>query len=295
MKCPIVTIPNPELFSFKESLWFLDRNLDDCMHRVLGDYVRKLIVVEGNPVLIQISGTDQAIKIQILFGTTSKAQLITEYVIEWLDLDRNIKPFYTLLKKDRDLSPMVKTFYGFHMVGIPDLFEALCWCVMCQQINLDFAYRIKRRFVEEYGHSVIYNNEKYYLFPEPSVIRELSVNELKALQLTGRKSEYILGIAQMMHEGLLSKQILHDLENETQMLQKLKSIRGVGDWTANYALMKCIRTMNCIPYGDVGLNNALHSFKGIEKKNNRESIDALFNHFVGWKTYLVFYLWRSLR
>lgn len=295
MKHEVITIPSPDPFNFNESLWFLDRNLDDCMHRVSGDYVRKLIVVESEPILIQVSGNNQAVKIEILYGNVAKTQLVSDYVTEWLDLDRNIKPFYVLIKKDKELVPLIKAYAGFRMVGIPDLFEALCWCVMGQQINLDFAYRIKRRFVEQYGLSVTYDHEQYYLFPEEEVIKEVSIDELRSFQLTVRKSEYILGIARLMHEGLLSKQLLLDLENEEQMLQKLKSIRGIGDWTANYALMKCIRAMNCIPYGDVGVNNALFSLKGIEKKDNRLSVDALFSHFTGWKTYLVFYLWRSLR
>lgn len=53
--------------------------------------------------------------------------------------------------------------------------------------------------------------------------------------------------------------------------------------------------MNCIPYGDVGVNNALAQFKGITKPVTKTQVDAVFRHFENWKTYLVFYLWRSQR
>lgn len=295
MKLQTIKIPIPKDFSFKECLWFLDRALDDCMHVVENGSVRKLIEGDDKPLLLQISEDASFLIIEILTGKVKNENLVTDYVREWFDLNRNIKPFYKLLKSDADLAFLAEQYKGFHIVGIPDLFEALCWAILGQQINLQFAYKMKRRLVELYGRSITYEDKKYHLFPEPKIIQGLTVEELRGLQLTSRKAEYIIGIAKLFTSENLSKEGLLSLHNDEKIIEELIKIRGIGEWTANYTAMKGLRMMNCVPYGDAGINIALQNLKGIDKKNNRLAVENLFNKFDGWKTYLTFYLWRSLR
>jgi DNA-3-methyladenine glycosylase II len=65
-------------------------------------------------------------------------------------------------------------------------------------------------------------------------------------------------------------------------------------WTANYVLMKSLGAMNRIPYGDAGLNQALAQLAGIGSYDSK-TVDRIFAPYEGWKTYLVYYLWRSRR
>jgi DNA-3-methyladenine glycosylase II len=295
LKSSSITIPLPQLFDFNESLWFLDRNLDDCMHKVLDKEVRRVIVVEDQPILISVSLKEDQLQVKQLEGKSSKTGIIAGFVKEWLDMDRDIAPFYSLLKKDPGLRHLALNYYGFRMVGIPDLFETLVWCILGQQINLEFAYRLKRRIVELYGSYVEHDGARYYIFPTPSALADLEPGELRKLQVTTRKAEYITGVARMFARGELSKKKLQALGSEDAMLNHLMKIRGIGEWTANYTVMKSLRGMNCVPYGDAGIHIALNRLKGIPKKNNRPEVDAVFSQFEGWKTYLVYYLWRSLR
>jgi DNA-3-methyladenine glycosylase II len=292
---PLVTIPFPPLFSFEECRWFLDRNLDDIMHEVIGDKVMKVILHDGKTILIEIEAQEKNLQINVLKGSLDNADVIIDYLREWFDMDRDIHPFYNLLERDKDLKVLKKNYRGLRLVGIPDLFELLCWCVMGQQINLAFAYKVKRAFVEKYGTKINYQDKTYYLFPEPHVIASLEIEDLKKLQLTARKAEYIKGISGLFVSGQLSKEILKSLGSEQKMKEHLMSIRGIGEWTANYAVMKGMGGMNCLPIGDSGINISLFNFKGIPKKENRKEVEKVFARFEGWKSYLVYYLWRSLR
>jgi DNA-3-methyladenine glycosylase II len=291
----VYKIKKPAYFSFKECLWFLDRGLDDCMHTVVKGGVLKLLEIDGKPVLLKVSDTKDHLVITLLLGRVKNKKVIYDYMEDWFDLDRDLSPFYTLLKKDKDLVFLLNNYSGLRLIGIPDLFETLCWCVIGQQINLTFAYRVKRRLVEKYGQVLEHEGRTHFLFPSPEAIRKLSVTKLRELQLTEKKAEYLIGIAALFADGVLTKKKLKDLGDEKLMLTELIKIRGIGEWTANYAIMKSLRAMNGVPYGDSGVNQALYNLKGIPKKNNREMVDAIFNKFDGWKTYLVYYLWRSLR
>jgi 3-methyladenine DNA glycosylase/8-oxoguanine DNA glycosylase len=79
-----------------------------------------------------------------------------------------------------------------------------------------------------------------------------------------------------------------------EQVKLLTAIRGIGVWTANYALMKTLKQLQAIPYGDVGLLNALLNHGLIKDKKDTAGIEQLFRRFKGWESYLVFYLWRSL-
>jgi DNA-3-methyladenine glycosylase II len=214
-------------------------------------------------------------------------------VKDWFDYDRDITSFYELLHQDNELKYMAKDYDGLRLMAIPDLFEALCWSIIGQQINLTFAYKLKRRFTEVYGTKLTYENSDYYLFPKPEIVANIKVENLLPLQFSNRKAEYLIEIAKQFVSGNISKEIL-SAQTTTEAIRLLVSVRGIGEWTANYVLMKSLKRLECVTYGDVGLYNALYNLKGYDKRPSRETLDLFFNNFKNWEAYTVFYLWRSL-
>src|SRR5699024_170918 len=166
--------------------------------------------------------------------------------------------------------------------------------VIGQQINLTFAHRLKRRLVETYGTTLKYDSQKHYFFPKPRILADITVEELKKMQFSRRKAEYIIGIARQFLDGKLSKTAITKLPDSKQMLARLKNIRGVGPWTANYVLMKSFQRPNCITYGDTGLRSAVSSVLGLDRKPTEGEVNSFFTPFSGWESYLNIYLWRML-
>jgi DNA-3-methyladenine glycosylase II len=285
-------IPLPKNFSFQECLWFLDRNYDDCLHEVCPNVVRKAIFIDDKSTLIEITVQGNFMIINVLVGNNSEKKIVA-YVKDWFDYDRDLNHFYDLLEKDSDLKYMVSGYNGLRLMGIPDLFEALCWSIIGQQINLNFAYKIKRRFTETYGTKLTYENSDYYLFPNPEMVANIKIEDLLPLQFSNRKAEYLIEIAKQFVSGNISKEILLTKTTD-EAIRLLVSIRGIGEWTANYALMKSLKRLECVTYGDVGLYNALHNLKGFDKRPSRETLNSFFENFKDWEAYTVFYLWRSL-
>jgi DNA-3-methyladenine glycosylase II len=285
-------IPIPQNFSFQECLWFLDRNYDDCLHEVRPDVVRKAIFIDGKPTIIEITESDNHLVIKVLIGDNSEKEIIA-FVKDWFDYDRDLSSFYQLLEKDSDLKYMASEYNGLRLLAIPDLFEALCWSIIGQQINLTFAYKLKRRFTEIYGTKLTYESSDYYLFPKPEIVANIKVEDLLPLQFSNRKAEYLIEIAKQFVSGNISKEIL-STKTTAEAIRLLVSIRGIGEWTANYALMKSLKRLECVTYGDVGLYNALHNLKEFDKRPSRETLDSFFENFKDWEAYTVFYLWRSL-
>ena len=296
MHNPSLLIPLPPHFSFGECLWFLDRDFDECLHRVGIGAVTKAIIINGEPLLIRVASTDIAVEVTILQGKNDEEtrHALRDYVADWLDMDRDLEPFYPKLLNHAKLAYMPDAFAGLRLIGIPDLFEALCWSIIGQQINLTFAYRLKRRLVEKYGTHLENNGVTYPIFPTPEALALATPDDLRVMQFSAQKAQYLIGTARAFLAGEISKTYLLDLPDFAARQKALLQLKGIGIWSANYALMKSLREPACIPYGDAGLLNALIAHDIIHDKKDAESIDILFKDFAGWESYLVFYLWRSL-
>jgi DNA-3-methyladenine glycosylase II len=296
MENTTIRLPIPPLFSFEECRWFLDRNYDDCLHTIQPDRLLKTIKLGGQMVLIDISQRHEYLHIDIVQGENSEPTraLVTEYVHEWFDLNRNLAPFYALLARDERAAYMADSYRGLRLIAIPDLFEALCWCIIGQQINLSFAYTLKRRLVERYGAALGMDGTAHHVFPTYETLADLAVEDLQSMQFSRQKATYIIGVARAFAEGAMSRQLLMELPDVESRRQALIGLKGVGIWTANYALMKSLREQSCIPHGDVGLLKALTSHGIIRERNETETIQRYFEQYAGWESYLVLYLWRSL-
>jgi DNA-3-methyladenine glycosylase II len=289
-----IPIQTPKHFSFSEAMVYLSRSPLECLHRVKGEKVYKLLETDDNKVLVEIGEKNEnELRVRCVNGALGSPEQVKDYIEDWLDLNRDIIPFYELAEKDEILRPLMEEYDGLRIIGIPDLFEALCWAVIGQQVNLPFAYTVKKRLVESYGASKEWNDECYWLFPQPKVIAKLTVDDLKELQLTGRKSEYIIHIAKLICAGELSKGSLLKLDHEL-VEKQLLAIRGIGPWTAHYVLMRCLRDPSAFPIGDAGLQNALKHLMNKSTKPSLEEMRELFKPWEGWEGYAVFYLWRSL-
>jgi DNA-3-methyladenine glycosylase II len=291
-----ILIPVPPFFSFQECIWFLDRNYDDCLHIIDKKGITKALEIDGDITLFSIVERPDFLEIKVLQGKHDS--LISEYlirfVVEWFDMDRDIQPFYHLLEKDPYLGYMCDFYHGLRLIGITDLFEALCWSIIGQQINLSFAYKLKRRLVEKYGKHVEFENEVFYTFPSCHTLALAEPEELRTMQFSQKKAEYVIGIAKAFARGDLSKKLISEMPDFESRQKLLMSYRGIGLWTANYALMKSLRESDGIPHGDVGLLNALTRHGIISSRGEKERIEQFFGTYNGWESYAVIYLWRSL-
>ena len=284
-------------FDYYKCLDFFKGRSLECLDVIQNTNITKLIVVNGNSILIKIYPVlKNQIGIHILGKRVTKKDklLIAQYVIEWFDLERNLNNFFRKSATDKILKNITKNYRGLRIIGIPDLFEALCWAIIGQQVNLTFAYSIKKQFIESYGGRIIYKGEKFYTFPQPSKVAKATTDHLRNLQFSYRKAEYIIDLAKSFVEGKLNKLILRELEEKTLMQEKLISFRGIGPWTADYALMKSLGQSTAFPIADVGLHNAIKKQLGLSNKPSIEKIKKLAKNWSGMESYATFYLWRSL-
>jgi DNA-3-methyladenine glycosylase II len=294
-----IVLNTPEEFDFGQNLACLSRSPNECLHRIRDGRLYKAIPV-GNgaaPVVEIRSDGNHTLTIRFLGGaehSEPEREAVVRYVRDWFDLDTDLAPFYRMAASDPLLGPAAAAYRGLRCMGIPDLFESLSWGIIGQQINLAFAYTLKRRLVETFGDRVECEGETYFLFPQAERIAALEPAELKGLRMTVRKTEYLIGVARLIADGSLSKEGLLALGSLRSAEKALVGIRGIGPWTANYVLMRCLRMTDAFPIDDVGLHLAVRQAAGMDRKPTRAELQALSAGWAGWQAYATFYLWRLL-
>ncbi|MEM6268384.1 MAG: DNA-3-methyladenine glycosylase [Bacteroidota bacterium] len=289
------SIALPSDYSFRESLIFLNRSDREVLHAVVDDVLLLPYAEADRHYLLAVRATDatQLVVRDLLSGALLPAGA-RAFIRETLDLDRDLRPLGALLARDPLLSPLYTAYRGLRLVRIPDLFQALAWTIIGQQINLAFAYTLKARLVEAVGTPIRAEGHSLYLFPSPEATLRLRPEELRAFQFSRQKIDYLLRLAETMALGKLSRPQLEALPERTLRKEKLLSLRGIGDWSAEYVLLKCLGDPSGFPITDVGLHNALRHLLVSKEKPRVDAIRNLAQGWKGWEGYVTFFLWRSL-
>ena len=150
----------------------------------------------------------------------------------------------------------IRHFRGLRVSGAYDLFEALVTALFSQQVNLAFAYAIRRDLAERYGRRARFAGTTYLAFPAPKRVAGARVAELRGLRLSNAKAETLARLAEGFASGKLCDAELAALPDE-QVIARLVAIKGIGRWTADTALIRGLQRRDAFPAGDLGVVKVL--------------------------------------
>ncbi len=143
---------------------------------------------------------------------------------------------------------------GVRPVLQADLLTALVRSISAQQINLRFAAVVRARIAQRYGRRhEVEGGEVWSLEPEPLAAARTA--DLRALQLTTRKAEYVVGVASAVLGGSLDASRLRAMPDE-QVVAELVALPGIGRWTAEWLLARSFGRPVVVA-GDLGVRKAV--------------------------------------
>lgn len=264
----------------------LERLAGNPIHAV--DLKKRLVRVPmdtGNLVTVQAIGTLQE-PLFLITGIQDKEQLAH---IKWVfhfeeSLDHIANHFAAT-----DLAMIFEEHVGTPLIRSFSLYGELIKSIIHQQLNMKFANTLLMRFVEKHGTQL----EGVWRLPTPEQVATISVLELREIQFSTRKAEYVIGLSQSIATGDLNLEALHQKSDE-EVTAELTSYRGVGPWTAQGFLMFGLGRPNLFPVADVGLQNALKQCWALDRKPTKDEIQARFEEWSPYKSYAALYLWRSI-
>ncbi len=269
-------------------------SLDDGVYRRLLDLDGKLVLASVRSVG-SVEAPELAVELQAGGLTPSEAESATAQVAWLLGTRQALAPFYALAGQDPAMSAIVERFHGLHLPHTASVFEALVLAILGQQIATHVARIIRTVLIEAHGPRQSFDGETYYAFPRPETLGAQSVEQLRTLKLSQRKAEYVKGIALAALDwsptGLES---LHEMSDEA-VVQRVLELRGVGQWTAQWVLIRALGRPDALPLGDLALRRVVSRTFFEDAEINDAQLEEFFSRWSPWRTFATVYLFTAMR
>ncbi len=239
---------------------------EDPANRVDGDVFRRVLRLGDRllPYEVRWQGPVDATRLEVRVPdsrSSAVAQAVEREVRSIFGLDFDLPGFYRVAKADLALAPLLERLYGLRPTLAPSTLEMLIGAITAQQMNLAFAFSLRARLVRRYGAPRIIEGVTVYAFPTAETLARARVRDLRAMQYSVRKAEYIRGVAQALTSGALDAQALA-LASDAHVIEQLTALRGLGRWTADWYLARCLGRGAVCPAGDLAVRKAFQSFYG---------------------------------
>lgn len=207
-------------------------------------------------------------------------------VRKMFDIDTNLNKVKDSLIKDDFLKSIISNKNIPRLPVAFDSYEFLIRAILGQQITVRAATTLATRIVER--AKISFNSEVEgldYFFPNIDEIMSISLDNL------GITKTRIITI-ETVNESLKNKLFfLSPNQSYSKFYNDFTSIKGIGDWSANYVAMRGLGMVDAFPASDLGV------IKAVRKVNPELTIRKIRELSKGWspyRAYATLCLWQSL-
>lgn len=280
-------------FRLDLTVWALRRRADNVVDTWDGRAYRRALQVDGATMEIATVQTGSSVRPRLSVALTGvkldqrSEQAARIALTRLLGLNLDLAPFYRLADADPFLCTLAERFRGVKPPRFPTLFECIVNAIACQQLSLTVGISLLNRFVEAHGATP--ENSVLHAFPDPALIAGLAPETLKPLGFSGAKARSIVELAAGISTGTFAPAALETLDDR-EAIQTLLRLRGVGRWTAEYALLRGLGRLHVFPGDDVGARNNLARWLGRRDSLGYAGVQAAVRHWQPFAGLVYFHL-----
>jgi AraC family transcriptional regulator of adaptative response / DNA-3-methyladenine glycosylase II len=283
----------PPGYRAQEILAYHGRDPESPCERVDGRRLFKALMTPDGPAVLEMALEGDGAWCRT--HTTSRLSpdsmaLLHRASLRMLGLTSDVASFEARSRQDAKIASLVASRKGLRVPLIATNFDALCWAIVGQQINVKFAASLRREILDLAG---IPAEGGMRAHPDPARVADLDHSVLAARRFSRQKIDYLTGAAREAAEGRLEIEQL-TAGSARAAERKLTAIRGVGTWTARYVLLRG-GFGDSAPVGDAALAAALHRVHGLEERPNAEEAERLMRAFSPHRSLATTHLWASLK
>lgn len=221
---------------------------------------------------------------------------IQEIVTNYFDLNRDYTKIKNELSKIDDyMKNSIKYGEGIRILN-QDLWETIISFIISANNNIPRIKGIIERLSKKYGKEIIWNGKKYYTFPTPEELRNVSVEEYRKLGLGFRDIRVYETTKMILNKEVDLKKLFNE-ETET-VREELLKLSGVGPKVADCILLfSTLKRFEVFPI-DVWVRRVMNDLyiknedeKKVSKKQILEIAEKKYGNLAGIAQQYLFY-WR---
>jgi AraC family transcriptional regulator, regulatory protein of adaptative response / DNA-3-methyladenine glycosylase II len=254
-----------------------------------GRYARTIAIGNDHGMLTVEPAKGNCLKATVRFPNLRSLPAIIARVRRVFDLSADPVAIGAHLSRDPILAPLVASRPGLRVPGACDGFELAVRAILGQQITVTAARKLAGQLVAAYGGTIDdpagLALGLTHVFPTP---QQLVGADLLVLGMpTARRAALGSLAAAIVADPL----IFGPRRSLEEAIAQLRSLPGVGEWTAQYIAMRELREPDAFPAADIGLMRAMCDGTGL-----RPSPAELLAHaeqWRPWRAYAALHLWAA--
>jgi AraC family transcriptional regulator, regulatory protein of adaptative response / DNA-3-methyladenine glycosylase II len=277
-------------YDWDAMLSFLGQRAIPGVETISGTTYRRTIAIGGHFGVIGVAPADKnRVDVSLRFPDMAALPQIIARVRRVFDLAADPDTIGAHLALDPVLAPRVRLRPGLRVPGAWDGFELAVRAIFGQQITVPAATRLLGRLVEVHGTllpAMARDGEGLsHLFPSPA---RLAKADLATLGMPNARAMAVTSLAQAISADPMIFSRSASLE---QTIAKLRSLPGIGEWTAQYIAMRELREPDAFPAADIGLMRAMASADG--RRPSPSELLARAESWRPWRAYAALHLWAA--
>lgn len=218
---------------------------------------------------------------EIIFKGICDGEL-KDVVEDYFDLSRDYSKIKMQLSEiDSYMKTSVEYGKGIRILN-QDLWETIISFIISANNNIPRIKGIIERLSAKYGKEIDWNGKKYYTFPTPEELKDVSVEKYRELGL-GFRDIRLYETTHAVLDGKVDLEKMNQNKNTQEVREELLSLSGVGPKVADCVLLfSTLKRFEAFPI-DVWVNRVMNELyiHGDENKINKKQIEKVANEKFG--------------
>jgi DNA-3-methyladenine glycosylase II len=199
-----------------------------------------------------------------------------------LSIDVPGKSFQDIGARDPVVAELQKRYPGLRPVAFHSPYEAACFAIISQRINMKQAATIKHRIAIELGTPADVHGQPMPTFPAPEVLAA----QPRIPLVSEVKSERLKAIAKAAASGHLNADALRSMPVK-EALTTLKELPGIGDFSADLVLLRGAAHPDAFPESDERLHEEMRRAYGATTMGELKEIAETWRPYRTWVSILL--------
>jgi AraC family transcriptional regulator of adaptative response / DNA-3-methyladenine glycosylase II len=253
------------------------------------DYARTIAIGEARGMLTVRPDANDCLTVIVRFPALRSLPAIIARVRRVFDLAADPVAIGAHLSQDSVLAPLVGARPGLRVPGAWDGFELAVRAILGQQISVVAARRLAGLLVHAMGETVTdpvaIDQGLTHVFPSPQRVARA---DLSVIGMPNTRRSALTSLAAAV---VADRLIFGPRGSLEEAVAQLRSLPGVGEWTAQYIAMRALREPDAFPAADIGLLRAMRDRNG--KRPTPAELLTSAEQWRPWRAYAALHLWAS--
>jgi DNA-3-methyladenine glycosylase II len=167
--------------------------------------------------------------------------------------------------------------------GVPP-FQSLIHAIAHQQLHGKAASTILKRFQALFGNGA---------FPRPEQVLEMDLEKIRSVGFSRAKAIYVYGVAERARDGLIPTMAQCKKMPDTEIVERLTEIKGVGRWTVDMFLMFNLGRLDVLPIHDFGVRKGFQIAYKKRKMPKPEQLEKFGRKWSPHRSTAALYMYRA--